>query len=134
MGKSDSTAALLLHLAGGAGSQLSPSHRKFLLAYVACQQLQSVPPVCQARHRAASRVAGACAESRSRCLYFPFISAAFFPPCSYYVNGRSATREDFLSPAVLDTFATAVRDVLEVPAPLTSFPCLASRGRAQKLH
>ncbi|KAI6069500.1 Heparanase [Aix galericulata] len=34
----------------------------------------------------------------------------------YYVNGRSATREDFLSPAVLDTFATAVRDVLEIVA------------------
>ncbi|NWU68639.1 HPSE Heparanase, partial [Pterocles burchelli] len=33
---------------------------------------------------------------------------------SYYVNGRSATREDFLSPEVLDTFATAVRDVLEI--------------------
>ncbi|NXT18423.1 HPSE Heparanase, partial [Syrrhaptes paradoxus] len=32
----------------------------------------------------------------------------------YYVNGRSATREDFLSPEVLDTFATAVRDVLEI--------------------
>ncbi|XP_021252902.1 heparanase isoform X4 [Numida meleagris] len=31
----------------------------------------------------------------------------------YYVNGRSATREDFLSPDVLDSFATAVRDVLE---------------------
>ncbi|XP_047930517.2 heparanase isoform X1 [Anser cygnoides] len=34
----------------------------------------------------------------------------------YYVDGRSATREDFLSPAVLDTFATAVRDVLEIVA------------------
>ncbi|OXB55240.1 hypothetical protein ASZ78_001074 [Callipepla squamata] len=33
---------------------------------------------------------------------------------SYYVNGRSATREDFLSPDVLDSFATAVRDVLEI--------------------
>ncbi|XP_069636976.1 heparanase isoform X2 [Haliaeetus albicilla] len=33
---------------------------------------------------------------------------------SYYVNGRSATREDFLSPEVLDTFATAVREVLEI--------------------
>ncbi|NXE25193.1 HPSE Heparanase, partial [Ardeotis kori] len=32
----------------------------------------------------------------------------------YYVNGRSATREDFLSPAVLDTFATAVHKVLEI--------------------
>ncbi|XP_009674873.2 heparanase [Struthio camelus] len=32
----------------------------------------------------------------------------------YYVNGRSATREDFLSPEVLDTFATAIRDVLEI--------------------
>ncbi|NXC45627.1 HPSE Heparanase, partial [Penelope pileata] len=32
----------------------------------------------------------------------------------YYVNGRSATREDFLSPDVLDSFATAVRDVLEI--------------------
>ncbi|XP_050566539.1 heparanase isoform X1 [Cygnus atratus] len=34
----------------------------------------------------------------------------------YYVDGRSATREDFLSPTVLDTFATAVRDVLEIVA------------------
>ncbi|XP_062430967.1 heparanase [Rhea pennata] len=32
----------------------------------------------------------------------------------YYVNGRSATREDFLSPDVLDTFATAIRDVFEI--------------------
>ncbi|XP_053922222.1 heparanase isoform X2 [Cuculus canorus] len=32
----------------------------------------------------------------------------------YYVNGRSATREDFLSPQVLDTFATAVHEVLEI--------------------
>lgn len=32
----------------------------------------------------------------------------------YYVNGRSATREDFLSPDVLDSFATAVHDVLEI--------------------
>ncbi|NXN92686.1 HPSE Heparanase, partial [Rhinopomastus cyanomelas] len=32
----------------------------------------------------------------------------------YYVNGRSATRRDFLSPEVLDTFATAVRKVLEI--------------------
>ncbi|NXA40184.1 HPSE Heparanase, partial [Eudromia elegans] len=32
----------------------------------------------------------------------------------YYVNGRHATREDFLSPDVLDTFATAIRDVLEI--------------------
>ncbi|XP_061849820.1 heparanase [Colius striatus] len=32
----------------------------------------------------------------------------------YYVNGRSATREDFLSPKVLDTFATAVHKVLEI--------------------
>ncbi|NXP76627.1 HPSE Heparanase, partial [Ramphastos sulfuratus] len=32
----------------------------------------------------------------------------------YYVNGRSATRKDFLSPKVLDTFATAVQQVLEI--------------------
>ncbi|NXC83329.1 HPSE Heparanase, partial [Cercotrichas coryphoeus] len=32
----------------------------------------------------------------------------------YYVNGRSATRGDFLSPEVLDTFATAVYEVLEI--------------------
>ncbi|XP_065490318.1 heparanase [Caloenas nicobarica] len=32
----------------------------------------------------------------------------------YYVNGRKATREDFLSPEVLDTFATAVHKVLEI--------------------
>ncbi|XP_074760221.1 heparanase [Athene noctua] len=32
----------------------------------------------------------------------------------YYVNGRSATREDFLSPEVLDTFATAIHEVLEI--------------------
>ncbi|NXU80236.1 HPSE Heparanase, partial [Oreotrochilus melanogaster] len=32
----------------------------------------------------------------------------------YYVNGRSATREDFLSPKVLDSFATAVHEVLEI--------------------
>ncbi|KAF1495964.1 Heparanase, partial [Eudyptula minor novaehollandiae] len=32
----------------------------------------------------------------------------------YYVNGRSATREDFLSPEVLDTFVTAVHEVLEI--------------------
>ncbi|NXI41301.1 HPSE Heparanase, partial [Galbula dea] len=32
----------------------------------------------------------------------------------YYVNGRTATRKDFLSPKVLDTFATAVHEVLEV--------------------
>ncbi|NWJ10891.1 HPSE Heparanase, partial [Crypturellus undulatus] len=32
----------------------------------------------------------------------------------YYVNGRHATREDFLSPEVLDTFATDIRDVLEI--------------------
>ncbi|XP_062349073.1 heparanase isoform X2 [Cinclus cinclus] len=31
----------------------------------------------------------------------------------YYVNGRSATRRDFLSPEVLDTFATAIYEVLE---------------------
>ncbi|XP_009068723.1 PREDICTED: heparanase, partial [Acanthisitta chloris] len=31
----------------------------------------------------------------------------------YYVNGRSATRRDFLSPEVLDTFATAIHEVLE---------------------
>ncbi|NXY14256.1 HPSE Heparanase, partial [Atrichornis clamosus] len=32
----------------------------------------------------------------------------------YYVNGRSATRGDFLSPEVLDTFATAIYEVLEI--------------------
>ncbi|NXR73593.1 HPSE Heparanase, partial [Pycnonotus jocosus] len=32
----------------------------------------------------------------------------------YYVNGRSATRRDFLSPEVLDTFATAIYEVLEI--------------------
>ncbi|XP_075785621.1 heparanase isoform X3 [Pelodiscus sinensis] len=32
----------------------------------------------------------------------------------YYVNGRSATREDFLSPEVLETFITAVTDVLQI--------------------
>ncbi|CAM5106839.1 unnamed protein product [Eretmochelys imbricata] len=32
----------------------------------------------------------------------------------YYVNGRSATREDFLSPEVLETFITAVKDVLQI--------------------
>ncbi|NXC18827.1 HPSE Heparanase, partial [Corythaeola cristata] len=32
----------------------------------------------------------------------------------YYVNGRSATKEDFLSPEVLDTFATDVHEVLEI--------------------
>ncbi|NXU53069.1 HPSE Heparanase, partial [Turnix velox] len=32
----------------------------------------------------------------------------------YYVNGRSATREDFLSPEVLDTLATAIHDVQEI--------------------
>ncbi|XP_027580921.1 heparanase [Pipra filicauda] len=32
----------------------------------------------------------------------------------YYVNGRSATRRDFLSPEVLDTFATAIHEVLEI--------------------
>ncbi|XP_067412934.1 heparanase [Emydura macquarii macquarii] len=32
----------------------------------------------------------------------------------YYVNGRSATREDFLSPEVLETFVTAVKDVLQI--------------------
>ncbi|XP_068043952.1 LOW QUALITY PROTEIN: heparanase [Anomalospiza imberbis] len=32
----------------------------------------------------------------------------------YYVNGQSATREDFLSPEVLDTFATAIYEVLEI--------------------
>lgn len=45
------------------------------------------------------------------------------------MNGRSATREDFLSPDVLDSFATAIRDVLEVPALLQSSPC----GFAQRL-
>ncbi|NXG79442.1 HPSE Heparanase, partial [Baryphthengus martii] len=32
----------------------------------------------------------------------------------YYVNGQSATRKDFLSPKVLDTFATAAHKVLEI--------------------
>ncbi|KAM9143726.1 heparanase isoform 2-T2 [Pangshura tecta] len=32
----------------------------------------------------------------------------------YYINGRIATREDFLSPEVLDTFITAVKDVLQI--------------------
>nr|XP_054489080.1 LOW QUALITY PROTEIN: heparanase [Agelaius phoeniceus] len=32
----------------------------------------------------------------------------------YYVNGQSATRGDFLSPEVLDTFATAIYEVLEI--------------------
>ncbi|XP_050829707.1 heparanase isoform X2 [Serinus canaria] len=32
----------------------------------------------------------------------------------YYVNGQSATRGDFLSPEVLDTFATAVYEVQEI--------------------
>ncbi|XP_039396698.1 heparanase isoform X1 [Mauremys reevesii] len=32
----------------------------------------------------------------------------------YYVNGRIATREDFLSPEVLDTFITKVKDVLQI--------------------
>ncbi|XP_059699888.1 heparanase isoform X2 [Haemorhous mexicanus] len=32
----------------------------------------------------------------------------------YYVNGQSATREDFLSPEVLDTFATAIYEVQEI--------------------
>lgn len=50
---------------------------------------------------------------------------------SYYVNGRSATREDFLSPEVLDTFATAVHKVLEVPCPVQSFLCSVSRGLAE---
>ncbi|XP_066488393.1 heparanase-like [Tiliqua scincoides] len=32
----------------------------------------------------------------------------------YYLNGRTATREDFLSPDVLDTFITAVKEVLQI--------------------
>ncbi|XP_066488388.1 heparanase-like [Tiliqua scincoides] len=32
----------------------------------------------------------------------------------YYLNGRIATREDFLSPDVLDTFITAVKEVLQI--------------------
>ncbi|CAN8209281.1 unnamed protein product [Coccothraustes coccothraustes] len=32
----------------------------------------------------------------------------------YYVNGQSATRGDFLSPEVLDTFATAIYEVQEI--------------------
>ncbi|XP_017599596.1 PREDICTED: heparanase [Corvus brachyrhynchos] len=32
----------------------------------------------------------------------------------YYVNGRSATRGDFLSPEVLDSFAAAIYEVLEI--------------------
>ena len=58
----------------------------------------------------------------------------FFSISSYYVNGRSATREDFLSPEVLDTFATAVREVLEVPCPVQSFPCSVPRGLAENLE
>ena len=52
----------------------------------------------------------------------------FFSISSYYVNGRSATRADFLSPKVLDTFATAVLKVLEVPCPVQSFLCSVSQG------
>uniref|UniRef100_A0A8D0HD90 Heparanase n=1 Tax=Sphenodon punctatus TaxID=8508 RepID=A0A8D0HD90_SPHPU len=32
----------------------------------------------------------------------------------YYVNGRIATQEDFLSPEVLDTFVVAVQEVLQI--------------------
>ncbi|KAJ7327180.1 hypothetical protein JRQ81_016939 [Phrynocephalus forsythii] len=32
----------------------------------------------------------------------------------YYVNGRTATREDFLSPDILDTFITAVKEELQL--------------------
>lgn len=63
-------------------------------------------------------------------MLFVFLLFVFvFSFSSYYVNGRSATREDFLSPEVLDSFATAIHDVLEVPALLKSSP----RGFAQRL-
>lgn len=52
----------------------------------------------------------------------------FSPIFSYYVNGQSATRGDFLSPEVLDSFATAIYEVLEVPCSFQSFPCSVSRG------
>ncbi|XP_019381427.1 PREDICTED: heparanase [Gavialis gangeticus] len=32
----------------------------------------------------------------------------------YYVNGRTATRKDFLSPEVLDTFITAINNVFQI--------------------
>lgn len=68
--------------------------------------------------------------------YFGLILAVafFFSISSYYVNGRSATREDFLSPEVLDTFATAVHEVLEVPCSIQSFLCSVSRGLAENLE
>lgn len=48
-------------------------------------------------------------------MLFVFLLFVFvFSFSSYYVNGRSATREDFLSPEVLDSFATAIHDVLEI--------------------
>lgn len=50
---------------------------------------------------------------------------------SYYVNGRSATRKDFLSPEVLDTFATAIQEVLEVPCRVQSFSYSVSRELAE---
>lgn len=64
-------------------------------------------------------------------VFFPNSGYVFSPIFSYYVNGRSATRRDFLSPEVLDTFATAIYEVLEVPCPVQSFPCSFSRGLAE---
>lgn len=60
--------------------------------------------------------------------YFLILSMFFCPIFSYYVNGQSATRGDFLSPEVLDSFATAIYEVLEVPCSFQSFPCSVSRG------
>lgn len=57
-----------------------------------------------------------------------------FSISSYYVNGRSATRKDFLSPEVLDTFTTAVQEVLEVPCHVQSFSYSVSRELAQNLE
>lgn len=34
---------------------------------------------------------------------------------SYYVNGRDTSLDDFLDPEVLDTLATKINEVLEVP-------------------
>jgi len=34
---------------------------------------------------------------------------------SYYVNGRDTSLEDFLDPHVLDTLATKINEILEVP-------------------
>lgn len=40
---------------------------------------------------------------------------SFFLLNSYYVNGRDTSLEDFLDPEVLDTLATKINEVLEVP-------------------